>query len=797
MATFGWALALSAAADELPDGAIARLGQQRSRITTMPKCIAWSPTGDLLAIGDTAGGIHIYDPEKHEQVRTLRGHSTEVADVAFSPDGSRLASVSKDQTVRFWDPATGKLLHTEKVGVRDMMRVMYTPDGKRVAATGRDHVLMWNAEDYKRVCRAKTHKGRVWAAGLSPDGKLLATGGDDRTIHIWNTENGKLVRKLPKKDRVYWSIAWSADGKTLYAGTSGSGQVDALDPETGKEKPSFGAVGGIAAHLGATPDRKHFITRSTDSHVRVWDAKTQKVVTDINIVPRNGNYNYIMNGVAVSPDSKRLAITRTDRIIEIRDLASGELIDSGDGHLTSVMDMVFSPDGKLLASTAADMTVRLWDMKTMSQKHRLDVSNSYAAAMCFPDDRTLRAITRYSASTDLYAWDITNGKERARHALGERYVRSAAFSGDGSRVALSSSTNTMTVWDTTSAKRVASLGGYRSRPTAIVYSRRNRLIAALENNELKIYRNEGGFRQTHELKLGTSARGLALSPDGRTAAVLQHNRELTLWDTSSGLKVKEIKISSSVVHSFVMFHPTLRHVLLVAGGSDEVEFWDMVNGRSIGKLKAGHTPTSIAIGPAGERLATSSDDTTITVWNTPKLKDAHIVIRNPSQRDLLSMWNDLSNRDAARAWRAVWLMVGGGDAVVEFVQQRLDPEVGIDKQLLELVHQLDSDSFVHRARATEQLAKMGPRAAAALRQARAMHLSAEAEWRIDALLEKLGTQRIEDPEVLKHMRAVQVLEMIGSDKATALLSEYAGGEAGAFLTLEAKRALERLTDEAG
>src|SRR5262249_23353933 len=81
-------------------------------LSTGPCSLAFAPTSKILASGGSARDhvVRLWDVEKGELIRTLRGHSDEVAGISFSPDGKTLASTGgmNDTTVRYWDAAPGQ-----------------------------------------------------------------------------------------------------------------------------------------------------------------------------------------------------------------------------------------------------------------------------------------------------------------------------------------------------------------------------------------------------------------------------------------------------------------------------------------------------------------------------------------------------------------------------------------------------------------------------------------------------------------------------------------------------------------
>jgi hypothetical protein len=107
-----------------------------------------------------------------------------------------------------------------------------------------------------------------------------------------------------------------------------------------------------------------------------------------------------------------------------------------------------------------------------------------------------------------------------------------------------------------------------------------------------------------------------------------------------------------------------------------------------------------------------------------------------------------------------------------------------------LVADLDGSDFAQREAAGRELEALRDQAEAALRQALAARPSPEARKRLQALLADPGTVR--SPEVLRQVRAVQVLERVGSPAARQTLEALAGGAPAARLTQEARASLARL-----
>jgi hypothetical protein len=142
-------------------------------------------------------------------------------------------------------------------------------------------------------------------------------------------------------------------------------------------------------------------------------------------------------------------------------------------------------------------------------------------------------------------------------------------------------------------------------------------------------------------------------------------------------------------------------------------------------------------------------------------------------------------------------LVEAPEAAARLLLERLKPATAADaKRIDQLIAQLDDDDFMAREKATEELAKAGAQAEAALRKAGEDAPSAEVTRRVAELLKKIGGGAASG-EGLREARALEVLEGIDTPEARKVLEELARGAPEAALTREAKASLERLAKRAG
>jgi hypothetical protein len=294
--------------------------------------------------------------------------------------------------------------------------------------------------------------------------------------------------------------------------------------------------------------------------------------------------------------------------------------------------------------------------------------------------------------------------------------------------------------------------------------------------------------------------GVHFAPDGRSVGESDSQGGFRLWEASTGRQ--RCRITPDGGQAAFSFSPDGTLLATWPGGGPAQEptgspplIWELGTGTLIGRL-AGHRGKvlDVAFSPDGKLVASASADSTMLLWELGAVAGGRARRRAPlAERDLDRLWADLAGEDAARAYAAMFVLRGTAAQAVSCMERRLQPVRGkiapdrVDRWLAEL----DSDDFATRERATRELGRHAELVAPRLRQALEVAPSPEARARLERILAKAEKVQWE-PGALRALRAIEVLEQIGTSEARAVLQAMANGEPAARLTEEAKASLGRL-----
>ena len=448
--------------------------------------------------------------------------------------------------------------------------------------------------------------GGIWAVAFSPDGALLASGSDDRTIKLWDVATRRSLATLRGHTDWVWSVAFSPDGALLASGSE-EYRVRLWDLNTGQFLTSLHGHTNRVRSVAFSPDGALLASAGDDQTVRLWDVVARQPLATL-----EGHTAWVWS-VAFSPDGALLASGSQDRTVKLWDVASGECLATLQGHTDQVRSVAFSPDGATLASGAEDRTVRLWDAGSRQCRAILRRHTGWVRSVAFSPDGTTLA----SGSDDrtVKLWDVRTGQPVATLSGHISRVVSVAFSPDSATLASGSDDRTVKLWQARTGQPIATLQGQTSRVTRVVFSPDGAMLASGDEDRSVRLWDIGAGRCLATLQGHTNrVRSLAFSPDGALLASGSEDAMIKVWQVGAGRSVTTLYEHTGWVWALA-FSPD--GALLASGGEDRtVKLWETRTWRCITTLR-GHASQvwSLAFSPDGVLLASRSEDRTVKLWD--------------------------------------------------------------------------------------------------------------------------------------------------------------------------------------
>lgn len=204
---------------------------------------------------------------------SIAAHNQPVNALAISPDGGYLVSGSQTGECKLWDCSQGSLLQTLLPGGAPIQRVVFHPDGQFIAAAFTDGTCSLLGPALPQPQSWQAHKGSVNALDMSPDGVLLATGADDKAIHLWRMPDGRFLRAISGHDKLLQSVRFSPDGRLLITGSNDL-TVRIWDLAAQMEMRQLKGHRGMVWDASFTPSPEVVVTVSADKCLRAFRIDT-------------------------------------------------------------------------------------------------------------------------------------------------------------------------------------------------------------------------------------------------------------------------------------------------------------------------------------------------------------------------------------------------------------------------------------------------------------------------------------------------------------------------------------------
>jgi WD40 repeat protein len=538
------------------------------------------------------------------------------------------------------------------------------------------------------------HSAAVNSVAISPNGKLLASGGDDTKIILWDVESGMQLRTIAGSSTQIESIVFDPKGKNLAAANM-DGSVDVWDVESGRKlfsiagrchnslefNPiSYSPDGETLAYVGYGDNLKKEPPKKSDERSKIqWlaipcgERANQNAAIYFYNFRTSQTRSFVQLGnnpsshlpIAFSPDNKVLASGK-GHVLTLWDVTAGNEIrsfkfdQSNNKDINYIASLAFSPDGSMLVASYQD-TVKVIDVFRRKEIDSLKGPYSTAKFVSFSPDgqvfgsggNTLafspdgKIIATNGGGSYVKLWNATSRRELNKPE-GE-FVEGAVNinripRGDGitgysisppdKMLATGGDNTAIRLWDVTTRKLLRTLTGVANPIRAVAFSHNGHLFGiAGSNNVIKLW----------NFDTGQFLRSLTIVSTGDDETTASNTAQVIDFTTNTANRL-ELKDNLSADDPLrrvlgpstwnIAFSPDDK--FLVAGGDDQVvRVWDVTTGKRIHAL-LGHTDiiSSVAFSADGEIVASASLDKTIRLWSATTGKLLHILTDKVTQSEI-------------------------------------------------------------------------------------------------------------------------------------------------------------------
>jgi hypothetical protein len=554
-----------------------------------------------------------------------------VDSVAMTTDGKRFASGSWDGQARIWDVATGKTLLTIPYGGLYVHAVAFSPDGELLATGGNDkqgYLKIWNSHTGALVRTITGHTDDVLSVVFSKDGRRLLSSSYDKTARLWDVETGREIQRYLGHNWWVWSAEFSPDQQQIVT-ASQDGTAIVWSTATGQAGPPFtGHLGPVYA-AAFSPDGKSVVSGGYDNRLLIWRLDELKPFNYQAVVSGGTNpppkfralegHTAAIDAVAFSPNGHLILSASNDNTIKLWDFASGRLIKSLRGHAGRVRSAVFSADGANVLSGSHDETVKLWDVAGYEEVRVLQgrVLQGHSDAVLSAEfSRDGRRIVTASRDRTAKVWDTATGQVLKDFAEGHEYlVSTATFSPKGKRLLTAAADNTARIWDVSTGTQTLRLEGIGHGSVATLSHDGRLVLTASDEDTARIWDAAEGKLLRSTPVLNGEVTAVAFAPDDQTFFTGDVNGHCRLWKTTTAELLSKLDTHSAKITAAEFTSDG--HRVLTASADWTVGQWDVATGQEPLALIIKHPGSvlSMAVVPGTAEALTLGDDGTVRLWN--------------------------------------------------------------------------------------------------------------------------------------------------------------------------------------
>ena len=558
-----------------------------------------------------------------------------VKDLAYSPDSTILAVACSIGTW-LYDTNSGNELALLTKNREGANSIGFSPDGKTLATAGENVLVrIWNVETRELIHTffgLRRSIGDHLGVHFSSDGNTLANW-SDYDMRIWDIEKCVFKQDMNMPFNRQSDITFHSNRISIVTGNHKTIRYQNFSTDTKKEKNSEHKIND--AHkksitcVSVSPDGKMIASGSRDKTVRLWNAETETLHKTL-----KGNRKPILS-LTFSHDGSSIASTSEDKTVRVWNVDTGRRTHTFKTNSEHQHRVVFSPNGKTLASSSLDGIIHQWDLKKGKHKNTIVGHGQGFASrnIVFSNDK-ITAATTYG-DNHIILYDVNTQEMQAVLTGHKKRVNCLSFSSDGKILASGSQDKTIRLWDVTTGEHKKTLKGHSEQVSHTMFKDDETLFSYGHDKRVCLWDVKKG-RQKFSFEFGDYSKGIVFSSDGNVALSRDYQKDQPyshkLWDLETGSHTtlpKQVKFT-------IQF---LDNIPISSDGSmfaycteSEIVVWDVTTSKEKKIIPIKSSMLSfLDLNSDFNILAKADTDGIINLWNVDtgdeinKLKNQYII----------------------------------------------------------------------------------------------------------------------------------------------------------------------------